>query len=298
MTGKHDLALQEFQHALDIDPRDAAALTGLAHAYENSGRVQDAEAAFQKAAALRPDDWDGYNNLGNFYDRQSKYPEAIQAYRKAIELTPDNAQVYLNLGATYLDSGDAKQFPAAEAALKKSIELSPTYPAYANLGQLYSAQRRYAEAVAATEKALQLNDKDYRVWQSLVAASEWLNDQDAATVARKRMLPLVEQAAALKPQDALVQSALAMNYAGSNAPDKALARVGTALALAPDDPNVLSNVATTYEMLHDRRHALEYVRKALQKGLPLDVVTNDPAMQRLLKDPNFNGGKPLSPTAK
>ena len=298
MTGKHDLARQEFQHALDIDPRDAAALTGLAHAYENSARFQDAEAAFQKAAALRPDDWDGYNNLGNFYDRQSKYPEAIKAYRRAIELTPDNAQVYLNLGATYVDTGDAKQFPAAEEALKKSIELSPSYQAYANLGQLYSAQRRYAESVAATEKALQLNDKDYRVWNNLETAYEWLNDTEAATAARKRMLPLVEQTATLKPQDAIVQSTLAMIYAQTNEPDKALARVGTSLALAPDDPTVLSNVATTYEMLHDRRHALECVRKALQKGLPTDEVTNDPAMQQLLKDPNFNGGKPLSPTAK
>src|SRR6202030_576789 len=172
-----ELARQEFQHALDIDPRDAAALTGLAHAYENSARFQDAEAAFQKAAALRPDDWDGYNNLGNFYDRQSKYPEAIQAYRKALELTPDNAQVYLNLGATYIDWGDAKQFPAAEQALNKSIQLSPSYPAYANLGDLYLQEQRYADSSAATRKALQLNDKDYMVWNNLVVASEWLNDK-------------------------------------------------------------------------------------------------------------------------
>ncbi len=297
MTGKYDLALQEFQHALDIDPRDAAALTGLAHAYENSGRIQDAAAAFEKAAALRPDDWDGYDNLGTFYDRQSKYSEAIQAYRKAIDLTPDNAQVYLNLGATYLDWGDAKQFSAAEEALKKSIELSPSYPAYANLGVLYSNEKRYVELAMATRKALELNDKDYRVWRNLVAASEWLNDKSAAAAARNRMLPLLEQAAALKPQDAVVQSALALLYAEMNAPEKAKSRVETALALTPYDPDVLSNIASTYEVLHDRRKALEYVRKALQKGLPLDVFTNDPEMQQLLKDPSFrdpnsSGSKP------
>ena len=292
VTGKHDLALQEFQHALDIDPRNAAALTGLAFAYEHSGRIQDAEVAYKKAAVLRPDDWDGYNNLGNFYDRQSKYPESIKAFEKAIELTPDNAQVYLNLGATYIDWGDAKQFPAAEQALNKSIQLSPSYPAYANLGDLYLQEQRYADSAAATRKALELNDKDYMVWNNLVVASEWLNDKDTAAAARKRMLPLVTQAATLKPQDANVQSFLAMIYAESNAPDKALAHVETSLALAPDDAHVLSNVAIAYEMLHDRRHALEYVRRALQKGLPLNEVTTDPDMQQLLKDPNFNGGKP------
>jgi serine/threonine protein kinase/tetratricopeptide (TPR) repeat protein len=292
MTGQHDLALPEFQHALDIDPRNAVALTGLASAYEDSGRIQDATTAFQKAAALRPDDWDGYNNLGNFYDRQSKYPEAIKAYHQAIELTPDNAEAYLNLGATYLDAGDAKDFVAAEDALKKSIELNPSYPAYANLGALYDRERRYADAAAATRKALQLNDKDYRVWNNLVAESEWLNDQDTAEAARKRMLPLVEQAAALKPQDAIIQSTLAMVYAHSGARERALAHVETSLALAPDDPNVLSHVATTYEMLHDRAHALEYVRRSLHKGLAPNQIRNDPDMQQLLKDPNFHGGKP------
>ena len=35
-AGKHDLAVQEFQHALDLNPRDADALNGMAHAYENA----------------------------------------------------------------------------------------------------------------------------------------------------------------------------------------------------------------------------------------------------------------------
>ena len=50
LMGHHDLALQEFQRALDINPRDATALEGLAHSYEESGRIADAEAGFQKAS--------------------------------------------------------------------------------------------------------------------------------------------------------------------------------------------------------------------------------------------------------
>jgi len=72
--GKHDLALQEFQHALQLDPKSAAALGGLARSYENSGRIAEAEKTFQDAAAMRPDNWYGYNELGAFYGRQGKYP--------------------------------------------------------------------------------------------------------------------------------------------------------------------------------------------------------------------------------
>src|SRR2546426_11674952 len=89
--------------------------------------------------------WDGYNNLGVFYDGQSRFDEAVAQLQHAVELTPDNARVYLNLAAVYIDSGDFKRFPQAEQALKKSLELSPTYPAYANLGYLYVQEQKYAE---------------------------------------------------------------------------------------------------------------------------------------------------------
>ena len=164
--GENDLALTEFQRALQLDSRNPDALTGEALCYEHAGRTADAEAAYKKAISLRPDYWDGYNSLANFYDAQGRYDDAVAQFHRAIELTPDNATVYSNLGATYVDSGDPKNFPQGEAALKKSIELAPSYGAYANLGNLLLIQNRFAESAAVTEKALQLNDKDYIVWMS------------------------------------------------------------------------------------------------------------------------------------
>ena len=286
-TGKHDLGIQEFQHALTLNPRDADALGGMAGSYESAGRIAEAETTFKKAAALRPDFWDGYDELGNFYDRQGKYPEAIAQYRRAIELTPDNAQAYLNLGAAYIDAGDPKLFADAEQSLKKSIELSPSYPAYANLGNLYAVEKHYPEAAAMTEKALKLNDKNDLVWNNLVVAYEWLREEDKASAARERMRELLEQAVKIKPQDALVQSRLASLYAHQKLRDKAVTRIQTALALAPDDPYVLANVGSAYEDIGDRSQALEYIRRALQKGYALDQVKNDPDLQGLIADPKF-----------
>lgn len=286
-AGKHDLAVQEFQHALQLNARDAGALSGVAHSYENAGRLQEAETTFQKASALRPDSWIGFNDLGLFYDRQNKYPESIAALRKAIELTPDNAQAYLNLGAVYIDTGDAKLTSDAEQALRKSIELAPSYPAYANLGQLYYTEKRYSESAAMTEKALELNDQNYLVWNNLVNAYGWLKQKDKEAAARERVGQLAERSAKLNPQDALVQSTLASHYAHQGSRDKAMARMQTALALSPDDPSVLDNVANTYEVLGERALALQNVQKALQKGYALDQVTNDPDMQSLIADPNF-----------
>jgi serine/threonine-protein kinase len=286
-TGKHDLGVQEFQRALQLNPRDAEALRGLARAYEASGRIADAEAAFKNAAALRPDFWDGYDELGSFYDRQGKYPEAIAQYQKAIDLTPDNAQVYNNLGMTYLDRGAPTDANDAEQALKKSVALSPSYAGYANLGSLYLTQKRYVESAAITEKALALNDTDFRVWANLVGAYNWLKDPTKADAAQSRELKLVEDAAKLHPSDAEIQSQLGVLYAEKKLKDQALVRMQAALALGPDDPQVLADIAQAYEELGDRRQALQYLKKSLDKGMPIDTLRANPDMQELLSDPSF-----------
>ena len=289
-AGEHDLAAQEFQRALALDQRNSSALSGLAHSHETAGRIAEAEATYKQAAALRPDDWDGYDELALFYDRQNKYPQAIENLKHAIQLTPDNAQAYSNLAAVYLDTGDPKLLPDAEQALKKSIELNPSYPAYANLGSLYYDMKRYAEAAATYERALQLNSENYLVWEWLMNSYQWLGQKEKATAARERSLTLALRQAQLTPRDPAPQAALALHYVKKGNPDKARNCLETALALAPNDPEILESAGGTYELLGDRDRALQYVEKALQKGYPLEKVKNDPDLQGMIADPRFHSG--------
>jgi serine/threonine protein kinase/tetratricopeptide (TPR) repeat protein/TolB-like protein len=285
-TGKYDLALQEYQRALQLDPRNADAVIGLAESYDSAGRTADAEAAYRRAIALRPDSWDGYNYLGSFLDDHQRYEEAIAQFRHAITLTPDNASLYLNLGAVYSDMG-AKHYPEAEQMLLKSIALEPSYPAYTNLGYVYIQQLKYAEAADAEEKALQLNDKDYLVWGNLAMAYEGLKNKEKEGKAWDREIALLEQVVRDAPRDAVAQSNLGLLYAKKKVREKAISRIQSALALAPDDPNVLENVGQAYEDLGDRTLALQYIEKSLQKGYSSGDLKNVPDLQGLLSDPGF-----------
>ncbi len=286
-SGKDDLALQEFQHALQLDPHSAEALTGIAGAYERMGRVQDAEDEFKRAVALRPDYWDGYNSLGIFYKRQRRFPEAIAQLRKVVQLTPDNAQAYNNLAAVYLDADDPKLIPDAQAALSKSVALAPSYAAYANLGNIYYSQGRYAESAAMTEKALKLNDQDFQVWYNLLLCYQWLKQDDKAANAAGRTISLLENLVQTKPQDPEIQSALGLLYAMRKDREKAMPRIEAAMALGPQDERALEDVGEAYEELGDRALALRYLHESLKVGGTVEGLAARPGLQEILKDPSF-----------
>jgi len=286
---KNDLALQEFQKALEINPRDAEAIIGMAGTYEKMGRLKDAEEDFTRAAALRPDYWDGYNGLGAFYQRQGRNADAITQYRRVIELTPDNAVAYSNLGVAYLGLGDAKSLAAAESAFRKSLQLTPTYAAYANLGVLYIGQKRYPESAEMTRKALEINDKDWRVWDNLLQSYLWMNQKDQAHAARVMATKLLVEYVAQHPQDAGAVADLASFYAEDHLRDKALAEINGALTLAPKDSDVLLYAAEVYEQFGDRTRALQYAHESLKNGGTMDDIRGHFGLRELSSDASFQG---------
>jgi serine/threonine-protein kinase len=287
ITGRHELAVEEFQRALALDPRDAEAASGLAHLYQTMGRTADAEAEFIKAASLRPTYWEGYNDLGTFYDDLGRHNDAIAQYLHALQLTPDNSGVYENLGVAYSNSDDPKMMAQAESALRKSIELGPTYIAYGDLAFLYAGQHRFPESIAASKMALQLEDGDYNVWTNLMAAYEWLKDTKNADAARASAIKLLESQIRINPENSDAQATLAALLAKAGARDKSLNGVHISLALSPDSGYVLGQVADAYELLGDRKNAIAYLRKAMAHGLSRLQVKEDPEIQPVLQDPHF-----------
>jgi eukaryotic-like serine/threonine-protein kinase len=282
--GNDDLALQEFQQALALNRRDSNAMMGMASAYEKMGRPAEAEKTYTTSANMRPDYWDGYNSLGVFYLRRRKFAEAVAQFDRVIELTPDNAAGWSNRGAAY---SNMKEFGKAERDLKRSIEIAPSYGAYVNLGGLYASQKNYEQYAAMTEKALQMNDKDFRVWANLAAAYKMLGELDKAKVASAEKLKRLELAVLAQPRDPAIQASLGISYAEQKQKEKAMQHIEAAVALAPTNPQVLLNAGEAYEDLGDRRHALEYVQKSLKNGYTVDRVKNNPAFNNLVQVPGF-----------
>ena len=282
--GQYNLALQEVQEALQLAPLDPDALLAEASIYGSMGRHGDAETTYVKAAALRPQYWGGYYELGVYYFRLQRYADAATEFERVLSITPDNAIAHATLGGTLQLLGKNAD---AEKHLRASIELQPTYAAYNNLGVLYYTQRRWAESIAMTRKALEINASDWSAWLNLGLAYEWLGRKRDAADAFHNELARLEEIAKIKPDDADVQIALGVLYSRQKLREKAVADIEAALAQSPRDPAVLVSAGEAYENLGDRTRALELVAKAMANGWTLKQLQNDPGQQDLIRDPRF-----------
>ena len=76
-------------------------------------------------------------------------------------------------------------------------------------------------------------------------------------------------------------------FASDGQRDKALDAIQISLALSPNDGYVLSQVADAFELLGDRRKAVNYLSQAITHGFTKAQLSGDPYIQAVLTSPEF-----------
>lgn len=131
-----DAAIESFDKAAEMDPKQGAVWSGLAMAYTGLAKTKtgaDADTALQKSAEnwakaieLTPADASLHNNYALVLAQCKKFPDAQAELEKAATLNPPGAgQYYYNLGALEINAG---QNDAANETFKKAITIEPPYP--------------------------------------------------------------------------------------------------------------------------------------------------------------------------
>ena len=112
-------AIVAYNRAIEISPR-AAFYNNRANLYKEQGEVQLALADYQKALEINPNNANAYNNRANLYQQQGEMELALADYQKALEINPNYANAYGGRGLLYQQMGNQ---PAAIADLKKAQQL-------------------------------------------------------------------------------------------------------------------------------------------------------------------------------
>ena len=89
-------------------------------AYEQQGKIPEAEAAWRVILKAHPSSPEPYAHMGLLEARQEHYKEAVPLYRKALAIGPEVPGLRLNLGLALFKGGDLKEAIQEFSLLLKS----------------------------------------------------------------------------------------------------------------------------------------------------------------------------------
>ncbi len=175
-------AVEVFQQAAERYPASQRLAIGLGVALYARGNYDDAVKSLLRATDLNPADPGCYLFLSKAYDSSpGQAGDVIQRFRRFAELQPSNARA-LYYYAMSLWKGKRAQDPdldlhQIESLLSKSLAIDPKLAeAHLQLGNLYSDQNKYAQAIPEYTRALELSsdlaDAYYRLGQAYVRTGD------------------------------------------------------------------------------------------------------------------------------
>ncbi len=183
------LAKAQFERAIEIDPEFARAYAGLAMAYSRDAidgwssdpmsSLSSAKRLVERALSLDSKLIQAYFTTGQIELFRRQHVDAIKAIQRGIEIDRSYADAYGLLAWVLNYAGRPDE---ALANINKAIRMNPAPSAsyYEVLGEIQFVLRKYKEAAATFEKALQMNPEYMRVRMWYVAALIYSDQKDSA----------------------------------------------------------------------------------------------------------------------
>ncbi|NJN68550.1 MAG: tetratricopeptide repeat protein [Chloroflexaceae bacterium] len=158
-------AERHYLHALALNDRLAAAMTGLGDVASWRSNYVEAEKQYKASLAINEEQSYVHSNLGWTLYHQESYQEGAKYFQRAIELDPNRASAHEGLGWCFYRQ---YQYEAAEAAFRRATELVPT-DVDGLLGLAYTLEGlgRTDEAISLYERILELEPSNQPAQESL-----------------------------------------------------------------------------------------------------------------------------------
>ena len=162
--GELEEAMTDYNRAIELNPQYTQAYYNRGNAKRDKGDLDGAIADYNHAIELEPQSAKAYYNRGNVARMKGALDGAIADYNRAIELNPQDADAYYNRGLATKDKGD---LDGAIADYNRAIELNPLFTeAYYNRGLSKKDKGDLDGAIADYKRAIELNPKYGRAYSS------------------------------------------------------------------------------------------------------------------------------------
>jgi len=258
-------AIDQFARTLKLNRADAEVLFELGSLNFKKGNLTSASRFFVAAVAVKEDPMT-FLAMGDLYQRAGKFKESIVSYQKAYDLKRDSyeatfrlATLFLAQAATAADEAQAKEdLLKAERYCLIALELNrQSSEAHKYMGILHYRFFRNEAAVESFRKSRELNAyvRETNYFQGMIA----LRRSDYGEAIQYFLKELMED-----PGHLNTARELAKLYIQFKEWDKGIKLIRNALKLAPQDPDLLTNLGSIYLVLGDEEKEKSGLYSALE----------------------------------
>lgn len=260
--GRADDAIPLFQSALKTDPNQAFGHYSLGLAYAQAGSPEQAHNELLQAVKLQADLVPAQEALAQLCLQQNDLDQAARSAGAVIAARPASPEGYVVRGVVEERKRD---FVGAEADLRRAIGLAPHDPiAYARLGDVQAVQKKYKEAEALYDEALNINPAFTEALGHLLQS--YRQEKRPANVLISRIQEQITRA----PKNSAYYLMLGQAFYGERDFEKAQAALEKAVELDRNSLNALLMLADTQAARGSLAQALASAKRVIQQN-PHDV---------------------------
>ncbi len=253
-AGDPEKAVGSLEQAVNLAPNYAEALVPLATLYIRKGDLSNAVLQLRKVVQQRPNLILAQLLLADAYRGQGHFEDAIDIYLE-VEAKTKNAQAPLLRGQLLMQQ---KKYAEARAAFNRALELAPEDPApQEQLATLDLTEGHYDAARKRIDAYIAANPKQGGPYILLAKVFVAMGDVGQAEGALKKSIEL-------QPDSPNAYYLLAGLYFSSNQHQKALANLANLIARNPNDKQALLLTGVLQDELKNRPAAREAYEKLLK----------------------------------
>ncbi len=287
--GFTDRAEGEWRQALSLNPNLLDAERALADAAMEQGDMNTLQDAANQLIRLQPAAPEGYALRAVSNMNLNQYPQAEQDIRRAIEIAPQSAYGYVELGnLRFLQ----KRYDEASAAYQQALERNAgSFDALRGLVNTFVAQKQVDQAIVRVNEQIAKfpNDSNFR---NLLGSLLYHNKKDLNAAENA-----LEKATALDQHNVDAWMQLSELRADKGEIDQAVATGERALSENPHRPKLSILVGNLYESKADWEKAQDAYQNALVLSPQNPVASNDLARVMLHTGGSFDTALALAQTA-
>ncbi|MDM8548471.1 tetratricopeptide repeat protein [Desulfobacterales bacterium HSG2] len=251
---QYEAAIENYEQALNINPRYINALVNCGYALGELGRYEEAIEKSEQAMNVDPNHIGILNNYGSALGKLGRYEEAIEKFEQALNVDPDDIKILHNYGSAL---GKLGRYEGAIEKFEQALNVDPNHiKILNNYGNALGELGRHEEAIEKYDQALNIDPNDTDALLKYGNALDELNRFEEA-------IEKFEQALNVDPNDIGILNNYGSALGKLGRHEEAIEKFKQALNVDPDDIGILNNYGNALGKLGRHEEAIEKFEQAL-----------------------------------